>query len=107
MLKFKTNKTSGVSCTCDILHGCASVHACVIGVSFTRQFVQHSISVAFFNSMCGQRGTTTVSVFADTLSAEQMHVHCVTRERVSFSVFTLDSSGGALRNGRSPENGTI
>lgn len=57
---------------------------CVIGVSFTGQFVQPSISVAIFKGMCGQRGTTTVSVFADTLSAEQTHEDGVTTQCVCF-----------------------
>lgn len=47
------------------------VCACVIGVSFTCQFVQHSIALAIFSCMCGQRETTTVTVFVDTLSAPQ------------------------------------
>lgn len=71
--------------TCDILHSCASVLACVIGVSFTCQFVHRSISVAIFNSMCSQRRTTMGGVFADTLSAEQMR-----EDGVQPSVYQLD-----------------
>lgn len=89
---------SGVYGTCDILHGCASVRACLIGVSFTCQFVQPGICGVIFSCMCGQRGTTTVSVFADTLSAEQTHEDCVTRECVSLAAFILGSSEAALHN---------
>lgn len=84
--------------TCDILHGCASVRALLIGVSFTCQFVQPGICGVIFSCMCGQRGTTTVSVFADTLSAEQTHEDCVTRECVSLAAFILGSSEAALHN---------
>lgn len=93
---------SGVYGTCDISHGYAFVRACIIGVSFTCQFVQPGICVVIFSCMCGQRGSTTVSVFADTLSAEQAHEDCMTRECVSLGLFILGSSAAVLRYWLSP-----
>lgn len=39
--------------TVHVIFACVCVCACVIGVSFTCQFVQHSIALAIFSCMCG------------------------------------------------------